>query len=146
MWACPDCGESIDAEFDVCWSCGTASDGTPDPNFQTADDAGPVVDPALDLNAADLADDPLKELPEPLDDLVECYSAHDLQEAKFLADQLVLQGIPAVADRLNPSHYLGGVITGYNPHVWVRVKDVGRARLWLDRFEESRRSGRDSHS
>ncbi len=27
-WICPTCGADVDDGFDVCWQCGTASDGT----------------------------------------------------------------------------------------------------------------------
>ena len=29
MWACPKCKETIEAQFDTCWQCGTKRDGTP---------------------------------------------------------------------------------------------------------------------
>jgi hypothetical protein len=32
-WKCPQCGESVPGEFEVCWNCGTGQDGTPDPGF-----------------------------------------------------------------------------------------------------------------
>lgn len=34
MWSCPNCGEQIDDEFDHCWTCGTAHDGTLDSDFK----------------------------------------------------------------------------------------------------------------
>jgi ribosomal protein S27AE len=40
---CPRCGETIEAEFDACWNCGTHRDGgAPDPAFARDDDAPPV--------------------------------------------------------------------------------------------------------
>lgn len=33
MWKCAKCGESIDDSFDVCWACGTGSDGVETPGF-----------------------------------------------------------------------------------------------------------------
>jgi hypothetical protein len=45
-------------------------------------------------------DDPLADFAgTPMPDLVECYMASDRIEAKFVADQLMEQGIPAIADR-----------------------------------------------
>lgn len=35
-WKCPKCKAEVDAGFDVCWACGTDSDGTPDPDFVIA--------------------------------------------------------------------------------------------------------------
>jgi len=29
------CSEQVEADFDVCWNCGTSQDGTPDPDFKT---------------------------------------------------------------------------------------------------------------
>ena len=34
MWNCEECSEAIDENFDACWNCGTARDGTPNPHFQ----------------------------------------------------------------------------------------------------------------
>ena len=149
MWKCPGCGESVDPEFDVCWQCGTASDGTRDPNFQTADEAGPIEDPALDLESATLDDNPLDEIPEPLDNLVECYAASDIQEARFVADQLVLRGIPAVADHINPNDFLGGwrpVMWGYGPRVRIRARDADAARVWVEEYVKKQKEKRQSQS
>ena len=33
MWNCEQCGEKIEDSFDVCWNCGTAMDGSKDPEF-----------------------------------------------------------------------------------------------------------------
>ncbi len=33
MWKCANCGEEVEASFDVCWNCGTGKDGTRDPHF-----------------------------------------------------------------------------------------------------------------
>jgi predicted nucleic-acid-binding Zn-ribbon protein len=35
---CPKCGETIDAGFLVCWSCGTSIDGIEDPTFVRVDE------------------------------------------------------------------------------------------------------------
>lgn len=34
MWNCEECSEAIEDNFAACWNCGTARDGTPDPDFQ----------------------------------------------------------------------------------------------------------------
>ncbi|QDT47738.1 hypothetical protein Pan258_17740 [Symmachiella dynata] len=34
MWSCPQCAESIESEWEICWCCGTSRDGTVDPDFQ----------------------------------------------------------------------------------------------------------------
>ena len=33
MWSCPKCGERHEDGLAVCWNCGTAADGTEDPDF-----------------------------------------------------------------------------------------------------------------
>jgi hypothetical protein len=37
-WTCSKCGETVDAGFLVCWSCGTSIDGVEDPSFFSAHD------------------------------------------------------------------------------------------------------------
>jgi hypothetical protein len=39
MWRCPNCKEEVSDDFDACWSCGTRTDGTPDPAFRRVPDA-----------------------------------------------------------------------------------------------------------
>src|SRR5262245_41892826 len=97
MWTCPKCATKVDPSMDVCWSCGTTSEGVEDPTFVSADEA-PAAPSPLDLDMPK-GDAPLPEPSSALaGDLVECYWALDLMQAKFLADQLSDQGIPAVAD------------------------------------------------
>lgn len=143
MWNCPKCHEEVEDEFDVCWQCGTTLEGIEDRTFQTADEVGPIDDPALDFDRISLTDDALSELPEAHEDLIECFEARDTIEAKFIADQLRSVGIPAVADRRNGNHSLGAWIPsmwGYGPRVRVRRSDLDRAVTWLAEFEKRRRS------
>jgi hypothetical protein len=35
LWKCPNCGESIEADFDLCWNCGTTRKGELTPDFQS---------------------------------------------------------------------------------------------------------------
>ena len=39
MWTCGKCGEKGEANFDVCWKCGTPRDGIDDPAFRPAEGA-----------------------------------------------------------------------------------------------------------
>ena len=32
MWVCSNCNEQLEDQFDSCWKCGTARDGTPPPD------------------------------------------------------------------------------------------------------------------
>ena len=122
MWNCPKCREKVDDSFDVCWSCGTTPDGVEDPSFVTADEAEPIEDNPVDLKAG--MDDPLDDFAqEPWSELVECYMAANTVEAKFVADQLMEEGIPAIADRQDINLKLGGwkpQMWGYGPKVRIR--------------------------
>jgi hypothetical protein len=42
-WKCLQCGEVSDDQYEMCWHCGTASDGQSDPEFQHADDYEPPL-------------------------------------------------------------------------------------------------------
>jgi len=33
MWKCSKCGENVEDDFEVCWSCGTNKEGMPNPDF-----------------------------------------------------------------------------------------------------------------
>ena len=35
-WVCPKCGQCVESDFAVCWSCGTTVEGIEDPEFQPA--------------------------------------------------------------------------------------------------------------
>lgn len=41
MWNCPKCGEDVESTFSACWNCGTAEDGTENPDFKHADEIDP---------------------------------------------------------------------------------------------------------
>src|SRR5206468_9188931 len=107
-------------------------DGTEDPTFVKADDAGPIeadpVTPELEVDEKVAVDG---DLPEPIrGDLVEAYRALDLMEATFLADQLNQAGIQAVSDTHDLHESLGSMNAG--PRVYVRADDlpqIGRAHV-----------------
>ena len=137
MWTCPKCGSQVDPSFDVCWSCGTTPEGVEDPTFLRADEAGASESPVdLDMPKGEA---PIPESAAPLDgELVECYWALDLMQAKFLADQLTDQGIPAMSDTHDLHDALGSMSSV--PRVWVRAEDLPRARAWLETYEAQNRS------
>jgi hypothetical protein len=145
MWRCPKCRSKVDDSFEVCWSCGTTPDGIEDPNFVTADEADPIPDEELP-EMTDV-DDPLADFAgTPMPDLVECYMAGDTIEAKFIADQLMEEGIPAIADKININMAMGGLqplMWGYGPKVRVRQDDLPRAQAWLEAYEQRRKSRQD---
>ena len=133
MWTCPRCQNKVDSTFEVCWACGTSPDGVEDPKFVPAD---ALPTPASPLNL----DMPKGDEPVPLPssakagDLVECYWALDVMQAKFLADQLTDRGIPAVADMHDMHDALGSMSSV--PRVWVRAEDLPRAKAWLDEYDQ----------
>jgi hypothetical protein len=145
MWICPKCGAKVDPSFDVCWQCGTSAEGVEDPSFVHADDATPIEDSRVEREET-LSDGLEDELGIPLPDLVECYEARNTVEAQFLADRLIEQGIPAVADNRDRNLMLGGwkpEMWGYGPRIRVRAEDAGRARAWLDAFDKRQKAKRD---
>jgi hypothetical protein len=137
MWTCPKCHSKVDPSFEVCWNCGTTEDGVEDPSFVTADDAGPIVAEPV-IPELDLKDDVVTgELPNPIrGELVEAYQALDLAEAKFLADRLTDEGIPAMSDTHDLHESLGGMHSF--PRVWVREDDLPRARQWLESYDKNK--------
>ncbi|GIW87344.1 MAG: hypothetical protein KatS3mg108_1668 [Isosphaeraceae bacterium] len=136
MWSCPKCSSEVEDSFEVCWNCGTSKTGVEDPNFVTADAMPPIVDPRYDPVA--LPDPTIKAQwvtvhGEPEDELVVCYQAGSLPEAKFLADQLVDRGIPAMADTIDLQDALG--VWDGNPRVYCRAGDLERARPFIEDYE-----------
>ena len=148
MWNCPKCKTSVDDEFELCWSCGTSIEGVEDPEFVTADDAGPIIDPVDDLSQFE-PDDSLDDFAGiPIPDLTACYEASGTIEAKFIADRLLEAGIPAVADTHNINHVLGGfqpTMWGYGPKIRVRPKDLPNALAWIETYK-NRRAQREADS
>src|SRR5262245_38523370 len=98
MWSCSKCRSKVDDAFEICWSCGTSPLGQEDPAFVRADEAGPIDDPtsAEEPVVGDELTDEFAATAEV--ELVECYWAKNHIQAKFLADKLGEEGIPAVAD------------------------------------------------
>ena len=146
MWRCPKCRSRVDDSFEVCWSCGTTPDGIEDPDFVTADEAEPIPDE--ELSEGSQVDDPLADFAgTPLPELVECYMASNPIEAKFIADQLMEQGIPAIEDKHDINMVMGGFqpqLWGYGPKVRVRQDDLHRAQLWLKAYERRHESRQDN--
>jgi hypothetical protein len=137
MWRCPNCHSTVDDSLEVCWSCGATPEGVEDGSFVTADLAGPIAIEKVPKGSA--VDDPLADFAgTAMPDLVECYMASNTIEAKFVADQLMEQGIPAIADT-----GAFNVIGGYGAKVRVRQDDLLRALGWLKAYEHRCRSRRD---
>ena len=138
MWTCPECSSKLDPSFDICWNCGTTPEGLRDPDFVSADEAGPIDDlPAPD--APELMVDPNQEAAVAAShktELVACYQAFSLMEAKFLADQLTGRGIDALSDASDMQDALGG--WSGNPRVYCREGDLERAREFFAEYERTK--------
>ena len=64
-------------------------------------------------------------------------------EAKFIADRLTEQGIPALADKHDINMTMGGFqpqLWGYGPKVRVRREDLPRALNWLKSYAGYRKA------
>ena len=154
MWTCPKCGAKVDPDFEVCWQCGTSPEGVEDPGFVRADEAGPIetlplfpgFKPSADVEDGLTIEDAG---PGPAD-LVECYLARDVMQARDLADRLTARGIPAAADTQDLRLEGGAAMTNplamagnpyFGPRVWVRKDDQARARAWLEEYERGQKAG-----
>src|SRR4029077_6127015 len=117
-----------------------------DPDFVTADEADPIAEEGI--TAGTTLDDPRPDFAgRPLPALVECYMASNTIEAKFIADQLMEQGIPAIADKIDVNLVMGGFqpqLWGYGPKIRVRQDDLPRAQAWLKAYEQRRKSKKDN--
>jgi len=144
VWKCPKCRSRVDDGFEVCWSCGTTPDGEENPEFLTADETQAIVDPAE--GGYEAPDDSLEDFAGvPIPDLVVCYKAANVVEAKFVADRLHEAGIPAVADTHDMNLVLGGFqprVWGYGPGVRVVPKDLPRALAWVEDYQARRKGPR----
>lgn len=142
MWCCPNCRKEVDDSFDVCWSCGTTHDGIEDPTFVTADEAEGIDDAVAEKEPkfVDSLDDFAGIL---IPDLVECYTASNITEAAFIANQLKEQGIKAVADRRDANLSAGMWKPEEGPKVRVRPEDLYRVQTWLTAYEQRCRSRQD---
>jgi hypothetical protein len=108
-WACSKCGETVDAGFLVCWSCGTSIDGVEDPSFVSADETALGADesPAITFLDDDL--EPPKPDPEPR----HCFRCQGPLEPGFVADFQHSSMSPSEWIAGTPQHsYWSGTWTG----------------------------------
>jgi hypothetical protein len=147
MWSCPKCQTKVDDAFEVCWQCGTTADGVEDPTFVSADETPPIEDPIYDPVAQPdpgLGVPPLAgHAPGDLGEVVDIYQAFSVVEAKFLADQLVAAGIPAMSDTMDMQDALG-TMSG-QPKVYVRTADAERAAAWLADYDRNKQGEIERH-
>jgi hypothetical protein len=130
MWRCTKCGAKVDRGFEICWRCGTSSDGIEDPHFGK-------ITPEDDLAAA----------PEVPSDLVTVATFSAAPEAHAVRMRLEAAGITVyLADEFTVtmdwllSNAIGGV------KVQVSARDAERALQILAEKPKrrSRRSKEDA--
>ena len=80
----------------------------------------------------------------PVPDLGECYTASNTTEATFIANQLMEQGITAIADSRDGNLSTGMWKSEYGPKVRVRQKDLPQAQAWLKAYEDRHKSRHDN--
>lgn len=141
MWTCTKCAATVDDGFAVCWKCGTSREGVEDPSFVPADESPPIVDPLYD--PVSVPDPSIARFWESLhgsasDELVVCYQAGSLPESKFLADELIQRGVPAMSDTIDLQDALG--VWDGNPRVYCRKGDLERARAFLREYDDRKTS------
>ena len=96
-WTCSKCGETVDAGFLVCWSCGTSIEGVEDPSFGSALETarGDDESQAITFLDADLGEPKPGPAPRP------CLRCQGPLEPGFIADFQHGQ-------RMNPSEWVAG--------------------------------------
>ena len=142
MWICSKCGGGVEAAFDVCWRCGTTYQGEEDPDFVTADESPPIEDPT-DYLRLEVGKSTEGELPGPPLEPVSCFEGNSLIEAKFVADELAAEEIPAtLQNNLGAGEAPAGLYTIYPCRVMVRAEDLPRARSLIEGYLERRRARR----
>jgi len=129
-WTCSKCGETVDAGFQVCWSCGTSIEGVEDPSFGRAretalgDDEPPAIT-FLDDNLAEPKPGAARRL---------CYRCHGPLEPGFVADF-------QHGGTMNPSEWVAGTP---QPSFWtgtwrgdrrypiqaLRCRNCGHLEFW----------------
>src|SRR5262249_37160688 len=117
MWNCSKCGEKVEEDFEVCWSCGTTREGAPSPDF-VPEQEGIVGDQAYQtLQAA-----------QRVENLVTVATFGNAPEAHMVRSRLEAEGIHAfVMDDLAATAW-GFVNSMDGVQLQVPEKDVTRAR------------------
>jgi len=132
-WICSRCGETVDAGFLVCWSCGTSIDGVEDPSFVSANEMAADAD---ETQAITFLDDDL-EGPGPGKDPRRCFRCQGPLEPGFIADfqhgHTVMSPSEWIAGTPQPSFW-SGTWTGDRryPIQAFRCRHCGSLELWAD--------------
>ncbi len=132
-WVCARCGETVDAGFLVCWSCGTSIEGVEDPSFVRADEK--ALEDGECQAIAFLDDDP--EEPNPCTAPRHCFRCQGPMplETGFIADfqrgRVVMNPSEWVAGAPQPSFWTG-TWTGDRryPIQALRCRHCGHLEFW----------------
>jgi hypothetical protein len=117
MWTCPKCNTKVEDEFEVCWQCGTAVDGTEDPDFDPEQD-GIMDEAAFEARRAARVQG----------NLVTVGTFPDSVEAHLFRARLEEGGIPAMVLEEHGTALLGfGLGSGGGVKVVVHEEDLERA-------------------
>ncbi len=116
MWNCSKCGEKVEDDFDVCWSCGTTKEGTPSPDFVPEQD-GVMGEQAYQVQQAAQREE----------NLVTVATFGNAPEAHMVRSRLEAEGIHAfVMDDLAATTW-GFVNSMDGVQLQVPEKDAARA-------------------
>jgi hypothetical protein len=128
-WTCSKCGETVDAGFLVCWSCGTSIDGVEDPSFVSASEGALGGD---DSPAICFLDDDLEE-PQPGLAPRLCVRCEGPLEPGFIADfqQTGMKPTEWVAGTPKPSFWTGTWAGDRRfPIEALRCRHCGHLEFW----------------
>jgi hypothetical protein len=130
-WTCSKCGETIDAGFLVCWSCGTSIEGVEDPSFFSTQDTALGDDQSEEI--AFLDDE--HEEPNPAPTPTCCIRCQGPLEPGFIADfqhgNTAMKPSEWVAGTPQPSFWTG-TWTGNRrfPIQAFRCSECGHLEFW----------------
>jgi len=120
MWKCTKCGEEVQNDFDVCWSCGTTREGVENTEFN------PETEGVLDEQAYRAQQEAVRD-----ETFVTVATFGNAPEAHMARSRLESEGITAfVMDELAPTAWgLPNALDGVR--LQVAEKDAVRARALL---------------
>jgi hypothetical protein len=120
MWTCSKCGEEVEDDFDVCWSCGTTKDGVENTAFN------PETEGVLDERAYQADQDARRE-----GNFVTVATFGSPPEAHMVRSRLEAEGISAVVMNELTGALFGTLLSPSNVLLQVAEKDADRARALL---------------
>jgi hypothetical protein len=132
-WLCPKCGETVDAGFLVCWSCGCSIEGVEDPTFASVLETAPGDDESRAITFLNEE----SERVEPISVVQHCAHCQSPLEPGFIADfqrgQYTMTPSEWVAGSPQPSFWTG-TWTGDRrfPIQAFRCTQCGHLEFWAN--------------